>query len=78
MAEGINYEMKKKTSFTKDGKVLLWSHNPQTRTMETTIIRDMTKEEIKRTYRILKDFGKRVYLKESVLKSAGVYEDDEG
>lgn len=72
MSAGINYEVKVRTSHSKDGYLLLWKRNPQTEEQTVEEIRELTGEEVRRSCRIRKQYGKKPIFNSFILNKFGI------
>ena len=73
MSDGINYEIRISTSYSRDGHLIKFVRNPQKGTVKKEIIRKLTKKEILKSNKIRKQYGKEPLFNNSVLMGVGYY-----
>jgi hypothetical protein len=67
MAAGINYHLHCRTSYSKDGYILLWKIDPQAEKTTKEKIRKMTKKEIQDHVKFCDKMNKEYWLNNSVI-----------
>ena len=67
MPAGINYHLHVRTSYSKDGYIVLWKIDPQAGTTTKEKIRKMTRKEIKNHVEFCDNINKNYWLKDSVI-----------
>ena len=73
MADGINYQIRVSTSYSRDGHLIKFIRNPQKGTVEKEVIRKLTKGEILKSVNISKQYGKKPWFNDDVLIGVGYY-----
>ena len=67
MPAGINYHLHVRTSYSKDGYIVLWKIDPQKELTTMEISREMTHQEIINHVKERKQFGLKPWLNRSIL-----------